>query len=97
LKLILQKLGPNVAPETVTAMPNPPAQAQGAHNMLATYQLWCVTSLAAETGDGPVRKLDSSTVMRWKGEAAAMKMDLDAFDGMEHDTETPRVESWDVE
>jgi len=36
------------------------------HGFDQTWQLWMVTRLAAEIGDGPVKRLDASTIRDWR-------------------------------
>ncbi|MFH1603694.1 MAG: hypothetical protein ABIH03_07285 [Pseudomonadota bacterium] len=41
-----------------------------------TWQLWMVTRLAAEIGDGPVKRLEASTIRDWRALSAGYLSDL---------------------
>lgn len=46
------------------------------HGFDQTWQLWMVTRLAAEIGDGPVKRLESSTIRDWRTLAQGYLSDL---------------------
>lgn len=56
------------------------------------WNLWAVTALAAQIGDGPVRTLPSERIDRWKRDAAGYLEQLYAFENREHDDEPPYVQ-----
>ena len=53
-------------------------------DLSAAWNLWATTMLAAELGDGPIRRLDNTTITRWKGEAKQYLDDLKRFAGDQH-------------
>ncbi|MEY4300594.1 MAG: hypothetical protein RIR25_1830 [Verrucomicrobiota bacterium] len=55
------------------------------------WSLWAVTALAAELGDGPVRKLPSDEVRDMRREADRQVHALDAWDGQERADEPRRT------
>ncbi len=55
------------------------------------WDLWAVNALAAEIGDGPVRKLPGDEVERMQKRAAQILLDLDKNENEEHDDEFHRV------
>lgn len=55
------------------------------------WNLYLVTALAAQLGNGPVRKLPADEVRDMKQEAADLLMDIEKFDIHEHADEPRRV------
>jgi hypothetical protein len=55
------------------------------------WSLWAVTALAAEIGDGPVRKLPGDEVRAARSDATRLLNELDAWDGQEQADEPRRT------
>lgn len=51
------------------------------------WQLYLVTALAAQIGDGPVRKLPADETKKAQADAARLLLDLQSYDAHEHQTE----------
>jgi hypothetical protein len=64
------------------------ANEERAMRMRSCFNLWVVKALAAEIGDGPVRRLPSEETDRWKKEADTHWADLLAMD-MQENTSAP--------
>lgn len=92
LKLVYQTLSPQVAVQQPAGRP---AQGNAPIDFPATWNLWAVTRLSAELGDGPIRSLPSSRIEAWRGQAERTKQMLLAFDNREHETEPPIIEHVD--
>ena len=58
-------------------------------NLRSTWFLWLVTALAAEIGDGPVRKLPADEVRSMRREAQQLRGDLESYD-LEENTNSPK-------
>ena len=86
INLTVQTLAP-----TLTVTGNAASQVQGATSLRETWNLWSVTALAAQLGDGPVRKLPRDEVRDMRSEAAMLLNDLNAFENREHAGEYRRV------
>lgn len=56
-----------------------------------TWNLWMVTALAAQIGNGPVRKLPADEVREMKQEALSLRTELEAYDVHEAQTTGKRV------
>jgi hypothetical protein len=93
LGLIVQKLGPDLAPRDSSPRLN---RSHQEHGLPATWQMWAVNELAIRLGDGPVRKLAGQTIAAWKAENLALKADLDAFQDAEHQNTPPITMSMDI-
>ncbi|CAB4144089.1 hypothetical protein UFOVP469_11 [uncultured Caudovirales phage] len=57
-------------------------------NLRTTWNLWLVTALAYEIGNGPVRKLPADEVRGMKQDAINLRGELEAYDA--HETQTLR-------
>ncbi len=64
------------------------------YSMHECWNLWVVTALAAEIGDGPVRRLPKDEVAEMRGTAARLLLDLEAYDQFEQADEPRRVAYW---
>lgn len=64
------------------------ADEERAMRMRSCFNLWAVKALAAEIGDGPVRRLPQEETRLWKAEADAHWADLLAMD-MQENTSAP--------
>jgi len=95
MRVIFQLMPNRVAPATVSgAIPKPSGKAD--HGLRRSWQMWAITALAAELGDGPIRKLDGSTIRAWRDEAEAMLTDLESYEDTQHETTPPVVSpGWD--
>ena len=91
--LYLQKLGPNVAVTTPTPGTK---KTDSALDIPAAWQRWAIFQVAADVGDGPVRKLARSTIDDWRGVAKATMAELDAFQNQKHETTPPIIASMDI-
>ena len=60
-----------------------------------TWNLWLVTALAAQIGNGPVRKLPADEVKDMKQEALNLRVELEAYDAHENQTAGKRVQYHD--
>ena len=58
------------------------------------WNLWVVTALAAEIGDGPVRRLPKDEVAEMRSTARMLLLDLEAYDQFEQADEPRRVAAW---
>jgi hypothetical protein len=58
----------------------------------SSWNLWLVTALAAQIGNGPVRKLPADEVRDMKQEAGQLLTDLEAYEDHEQANEPRRVE-----
>lgn len=58
----------------------------------SSWNLWLVTALAAQIGNGPVRKLPADEVRDMKAEAGGLLTDLEAYEDHEQANEPRRVE-----
>lgn len=91
--LILQKLGPNVAMTT----PTPGGERLEARlDIPAAWQRWAIFQVSADVGDGPIRKLASSTINEWRGVSRATMAELEAFQNQQHETTPPITASMDI-
>lgn len=63
------------------------------HAIRNTWQLWLITALAAQIGDGPIRHLPENEVTKLERQAHGLLVELDAFDNQEM-THTPRRVSY---
>jgi hypothetical protein len=52
-------------------------------SLRSSWYMWLVTALAAELGDGPVRKLPADEVRDMKQDARGLRGDLEAYDAEE--------------
>ncbi len=68
------------------------ADEERAMRMRSCFNLWAVKALAAEIGDGPVRRLPQEETRLWKAEADAHWADLLAMD-MQENTSAPPAPS----
>lgn len=59
------------------------------------WNLWVVAALAAQIGNGPVRKLPADEVKQMNAEAARLLLDLEAYDQFEQADEPRQVAYWD--
>lgn len=69
LRIEAQLYSPSYSPDT-----NPDAEVR--HGFGPEWQLWLITALAAEIGDGPVRRLQPAEVDRMRNTAARLLVDL---------------------
>lgn len=60
--------------------------------MRSSWNLWLVTALAAQIGNGPVRKLPADEVRDMKQEAGSLLTDLEAYEDHEQANEPHRVQ-----
>lgn len=58
------------------------------------WNLWVVTALAAEIGNGPVRRLPKDEVAELRSTARSLLLDLEAYDQFEQADEPRRVNAW---
>lgn len=80
----------SIAPDVRTGDPNAKLA-----KWRAAWNLWIVTALAAEIGDGPVRKLPGDEVRAMRSDAAKLLAELDAYDAHEQADEPRRIEYHD--
>lgn len=73
-------------PDSVTAAAN-----DRLDSIRSTWNLWLVTALAAQIGNGPVRKLPADEVRDMKQEARDLRTELEAYDAHENQTQGKRV------
>ena len=88
--LTVQSFSPTVRPRNVnrdTALTNQKT------DLRATWNLWFVTALAAEAGDGPVRMLPDQTIARWRSDALRLETELKAYENREHDDDPPIIKA----
>lgn len=64
------------------------------YDLHQAWNLWVVTELAAQIGDGPVRKLPQDEVRDMKKDAARLLHDLEAYDQFEQADEPRQVAHW---
>jgi hypothetical protein len=57
----------------------------------STWNLWLVTALAAQIGNGPVRKLPADEVRDMKQEARDLRTELEAYDAHENQNRGKRI------
>jgi hypothetical protein len=69
LRILAQTYSPTYNPED-------DAGAEVAHGFTQEWQLWMITALAAEIGDGPVRRLPGPEVTALRNRAAALLVEL---------------------
>lgn len=61
------------------------------YKLRTSMNLWVVTALAAQIGNGPVRKLPGDEVRDMKQEAQTLRDDLEAYENQEQASEPRRV------
>ena len=61
------------------------------YKLRTAWNLWVVTALAAQIGNGPVRKLPQDEVKDMRSEATRLRDELEAYENMEHANEPRRV------
>lgn len=99
VKLVLQKLSPNIA--GVGPIPRPNAGQSLYSGLPASWRRYAEYAGAADIGSGPVRKLPDSTTDKWRVIAAQSKAELEAFQNREHESTPPitasmeNISDWD--
>lgn len=86
LRLVVQTFSPNFA--------NGDGRTQ--HLFLREWQRYIVLALSADIGDGPVRKVSSSDIVRWRKEAQDAYDKLDAFSNKEKASQLRRTRAWGI-
>lgn len=94
LGMVAQMLGPDVAPKEVTPKAD---RATVEHGLPHAWQMWLINQLAAEIGDGPVRKLASTTISGWRALNERKRTDLESFQNAEKQTTPPITQSMDID
>ena len=79
VKLTLQTFAPSFATDDE-------GRATG---LRAAWQRWATLQIAADLGDGPVRRLPLSEIQPWKNEAVQIKRQLAAFENREQQDYAP--------
>jgi hypothetical protein len=65
------------------------------YNLLQSMNLWVVTALAKQIGNGPVRKLPADEVQEMRQEAQQLRDDLEAYANQEQASEPRQVAYYD--
>jgi hypothetical protein len=93
LALVAEMLGPDIAPKEVSPKND---RAAVEHGLPQAWQMWLINQLACEIGDGPVRKLASTTIGGWRSQNERKKTDLESFQDTEKQTTDPITQSMDI-
>ncbi len=94
LELVVQTYSPDLSPAGVAgARPNATTET----GVRLAWNEWLVHTLACRLGSGPINKQPENRLSRWQRVADDIKVDLDAYENREHDTEPPLTASYGIE
>ena len=85
VRLVFQSYGPDF----LNAKPN-----DKAYKFRAPWNLWMVTALAAELGNGPIRMLPQDEVKKMQSDALRLRNELEAFEAAQQADEPRRTAYW---